>query len=64
MVWYKGGQAVTQDDRHKIIVNEDGCEALLITSAQLGDGGSVGCIARNRSGEASAMVIISRTASP
>ena len=49
---------VSQDERHKIIVNEEGCEALLITSAQLGDEGTLGCIARNRSGETSTMVTI------
>ena len=57
IVWYKGRSAVSQDQRHKMIVNEKDCHTLLITSAQLGDQGSVGCIARNRSGEASTMVI-------
>ena len=56
IVWYKGGCPVSQDERHKTIVNEQDCQALLITSAQLGDQGTVGCIATNRSGEASAMV--------
>ena len=58
VTWYKGGASVSQDHRHKIIVNEqEGCHSLLITSAQLGDQGSLGCIASNRSGEASTMVI-------
>ena len=52
IIWYKGGRQVGQDERHKVIVNEQGCHALLITSALLTDQGEIGCIARNRSGEA------------
>ena len=53
IVWYKGGQRVSQDSRHKVIVNEAGCYALLITGALPADSGPIGCVATNRSGEAS-----------
>ena len=53
IVWYKGGQRVTQDARHKVIVNEAGCYALLVTGTLPADSGPIGCVATNRSGEAS-----------
>merc|ERR1712050_343010 len=53
IIWYKGGGQVIQDERHKVVVNEQGCHALLVTSATLTDQGEIGCIARNRSGESS-----------
>ena len=53
IVWYKGGQRVSQDTRHKVIVNEAGCYALLVTGALPVDSGPIGCVATNRSGEAS-----------
>jgi hypothetical protein len=37
----------------QVVVNEQGCHALVISPALLEDGGEVGCIAQNRSGEAS-----------
>jgi hypothetical protein len=52
IAWFKDGAIITQDDRHKIIVNEQGFHALLITAAQLSDTCDIGCLARNRSGEA------------
>lgn len=54
--WYLHGHRLTQDHRHKIIVNESGCNTLLITSVQLTDTGPITCTARNRSGEALAQV--------
>lgn len=53
IVWYKGGQQVSQDARHKVIVNEAGCHALLVTEVLPADSGTIGCVASNRSGEAS-----------
>ena len=53
IVWYKGGQRVSQDARHKVIVNEAGCYALLVTGTLPADSGPIGCVATNRSGEAS-----------
>ena len=53
IVWYKGGQRVSQDARHKVIVNEAGCHALLVTGTLPVDSGPIGCVATNRSGEAS-----------
>ena len=56
--WYSNGQRLVQDQRHKIIVNESGCHTLLISNCQLSDTGSLTCVARNRSGEAIAQVIL------
>ena len=42
----------------KVIVNEQGCHALLVCAAEPGDTGEVGCIARNRSGETSFTVVV------
>ena len=44
---------MTQDARHKVIVNEAGCYALLVTGTLPADSGPIGCVATNRSGEAS-----------
>ena len=54
--WYLNGQRLIQDDRHKVIVNEAGSHALLITKTVLTDSGSIACIASNRSGEAAFQV--------
>lgn len=54
--WYLNGQRLAQDERHKIIVNEAGCHALLITNSVPSDAGSVACVAVNRSGEAAFQV--------
>jgi len=43
---------MVQDDRHRMIVNEMGCHAMLITNAKLEDAGVFGCLAKNGSGEA------------
>jgi hypothetical protein len=40
-----------------VVVNEEGCHALVICPTLLEDAGEVGCIAQNRSGEASFTVI-------
>ena len=37
----------------QVIVNEQGCHALLVCASVLEDSGEIGCIARNRSGETS-----------
>jgi hypothetical protein len=47
----------------KVVVNEQGCHALVISPALLEDGGEVGCIAQNRSGEASFTVCTSPNSS-
>ena len=42
--WYLNGQRLIQDDRHKIIVNESGCHALLLTKTVLNDSGTIACV--------------------
>ena len=54
--WYLNGQRLIQDDRHRIIVNEAGCHALMFTSAKLDDAGTILCLAKNGSGEAAFQV--------
>ena len=54
--WFLNGQRLVQDDRHKVIVNEAGCHALLLTKTVVSDTGSVACVAVNRSGEAAFQV--------
>jgi hypothetical protein len=54
--WYLNGQRLIQDDRHRIIVNEAGCHALLMTSAKMEDAGTISCLAKNGSGEAAFQV--------
>ena len=56
--WYLNGQRLIQDDRHRIIVNEAGCHALLLTSARLEDAGTISCLAKNGSGESAFQVIV------
>jgi hypothetical protein len=52
------GQRLIQDERHRIIVNEAGCHALLLTSARLEDAGTISCLAKNGSGESAFQVIV------
>ena len=59
--WYLNGQRLIQDERHRIIVNEAGCHALLITSSKLEDGGIISCLAKNGSGEAAFQVNLDNT---
>jgi hypothetical protein len=54
--WYLNGTRLIQDERHRIIVNESGCHAMLITSAKLEDAGTISCLAKNGSGEAAFQV--------
>ena len=56
--WFLNGQRLIQDDRHKVIVNEVGSHALLITKTILSDNGSIACVASNRSGEAAFQVCV------
>ena len=59
--WYMNGQRLVQDDRHRIIVNEQGYHALLITSAALTDNGIISCLARNSRGEAAFQVFFKKS---
>ncbi|CAH1976506.1 unnamed protein product [Acanthoscelides obtectus] len=53
VTWYINGKQVTDDHNHKILVNESGNHALMITSVSRNDSGVVTCVARNKSGETS-----------
>jgi titin len=52
VTWYLNGRQILDDATHKILVNESGNHALMITSAQIFDSGVIQCIARNKGGEA------------
>ncbi len=49
--WFLRGDRVRPGERVKVVVNEAGCHTLLITRAEMGDQGVIGCVAKNRSGE-------------
>ncbi|CAG5126017.1 unnamed protein product, partial [Candidula unifasciata] len=51
LFWYRNGVQVHPDDNHKIVVNEDGVNSLLIISASRHDAGTYTCVAKNRGGE-------------
>lgn len=56
VAWFINGQQVVDDATHKILVNESGNHALMITNVSRNDSGIVTCVARNKSGETSCQV--------
>ena len=56
VLWYINGHPVANDATHKMLINEAGNNALMITSASQRDSGTVTCVARNKSGEVSHQV--------
>ncbi|XP_067120871.1 titin [Centruroides vittatus] len=52
VLWYKNGIQIMDDATHKLLVNEGGVHALMITVASREDSGHYVCVARNKSGEA------------
>uniref|UniRef100_A0A146M532 Titin n=2 Tax=Lygus hesperus TaxID=30085 RepID=A0A146M532_LYGHE len=53
VTWYINGRQVVDDASHKILVNESGNHALMITNVSRADSGVVTCVARNKAGETS-----------
>lgn len=53
VTWYINGRQVVDDSSHKILVNESGNHALMITNVSRLDSGVVSCIAKNKAGESS-----------
>lgn len=53
VTWYINGQQIQDDFNHKILVNESGNHALMITNIEKHDCGVITCVARNKSGETS-----------
>lgn len=53
VTWYVNGRPVTDDATHKILVNESGNHALMITNVGRADSGVVTCVALNKTGETS-----------
>lgn len=53
VTWYINGRQVVDDGSHKILVNESGNHALMITNVSRNDSGIVTCLARNKAGETS-----------
>ena len=56
VTWYINGRQVVDDATHKILVNEAGYHSLMIQRAALSDAGTISCVARNKSGEATHQV--------
>lgn len=56
VTWYVNGRPVSDDATHKILVNESGNHALMITNVGRLDNGVVTCVARNKAGEANFQV--------
>ena len=56
--WFINGHQASDDATHKILVNESGNHALMITNVSRSDAGVISCIARNKSGETSFQVIL------
>lgn len=59
VTWYLNGRQIHDDATHKILVNESGNHALMITGAGLSDTGVIQCVGRNKGGEASFQVRLS-----
>lgn len=53
VTWFINDRQIRDDYNHKILVNESGNHALMITNVDLSDSGVVSCVARNKSGEVS-----------
>uniref|UniRef100_A0A1B6CYN2 Ig-like domain-containing protein n=1 Tax=Clastoptera arizonana TaxID=38151 RepID=A0A1B6CYN2_9HEMI len=53
VAWFINGRQVADDATHKILVNESGNHALMITNVSRIDHGTVSCVARNKAGETS-----------
>ncbi|XP_068082222.1 titin [Anabrus simplex] len=53
VAWFINGRQVSDDSTHKILVNESGNHALMITNVSRSDAGVVSCVACNKSGETS-----------
>ena len=49
--WYINGLPIVNDTTHKIMVNEAGSHALMITNATQRDSGVVTCVAKNKNGQ-------------
>ncbi|XP_045531935.1 titin isoform X5 [Pieris brassicae] len=53
VTWFINDRQIRDDYNHKILVNESGNHALMITNVDRSDSGVVTCVARNKSGEIS-----------
>lgn len=53
VTWFINERQIRDDYNHKILVNESGNHALMITNVGISDSGVVTCVARNKSGETS-----------
>ncbi|VDI56857.1 titin [Mytilus galloprovincialis] len=51
LTWYRDDVQVHNDDQHKIVVNEDGVNSLIILAASRNDSGHYTCLANNKAGE-------------
>lgn len=53
LTWFFNGTELLQDANHKVLINEEGVNSLLISVAHFSDSGIYSCVARNKAGEAS-----------
>ncbi|CAL4067925.1 unnamed protein product, partial [Meganyctiphanes norvegica] len=58
VTWFLNGQTIADDATHKVLVNEAGNHSLMITEVSLMDNGTITCVARNKSGEATFQVAL------
>ena len=49
--WFREGVRVHEDWMHKIVINEEGINSIIIEAVTPQDAGQYLCIARNRAGE-------------
>ena len=59
VTWYLNGRQLHDDATHKILVNESGNHALMMSGVSLKDAGVIQCVGRNKGGEASFQVRLS-----
>lgn len=52
VTWFLNEQLISNDNTHKVLVNEQGSHSLMIMSVCRSDAGALTCVARNKSGEA------------
>ena len=57
VTWFINGRPVSDDSTHKILVNESGNHALMITNVNRNDHGVITCVAKNKAGETSFQVL-------
>ena len=58
LLWFRDGVQIFDDNTHKIVINEEGINSLIINSTRQKDKGLYRCVAVNRAGEDSFQVTL------